>query len=299
MSRSGWIIAACVIVACITAPAYRGRASSAPEPQEATKRERWTLPREDARDLQVSTKAGGIVVVAGEQDQIQIAAVKSVRAAERAEAEAFLERITVARRREGGRWVVEATWPVPRPRGVSSTWVSFEIRVPPAMGLQAKTGAGNLEATGTAETLLAAGAGSVTARTVRGGLNAHTGAGNITVEGCAGPVEASAGAGSLRIVGAQGKLKASTGAGEIDAAVSGEGAPEVALEAGAGEIRLRLPEKVSARVVGQTGVGQVEMAPGTGARYNTARTRVEATLGAGQGTIRLHTGTGGIRIRLG
>jgi hypothetical protein len=73
----------------------------------------------------------------------------------------------------------------------------------------------------------------------------------------------------------------------------------VDLGTGAGEIELSMPENMSARLEASTNLGHVDLQPAGGAQFNRSHSHVEATLGEGQGSVRLHTGVGGIRIRRG
>jgi DUF4097 and DUF4098 domain-containing protein YvlB len=146
---------------------------------------------------------------------------------------------------------------------------------------------------------LETGGGNIDIRGAEHSVKAHTGGGNIAVEGRTGPVEVHTGGGNISISQAESPVKASTGSGNIEVTVArASGALQVELGTGAGEVALRLPEGASARLVAETGQGQVHLEPSTGARFNQSRTRVEAVLGDGQGSVRLHTGSGGVHIRL-
>jgi hypothetical protein len=283
---------------------------------ERTRTEEWTLSREGASDLRLRSAAGNVRVMAGDGERIRVTAVKKVRAAEEARASAFLERMRVDRRRDGDRWLVETSWPEPRAHDVESPRVNFEIRLPRSMRVEAQTGGGNMEATGIQEAHLRTNGGNidatgihgarlhtnggnVSARDIRGRLDAYTGGGNIRVDGCEGPVAANTGGGNIEIRPAHSPVKATTGGGNIDVEVArAGGAVQVELGTGAGNIELRLPENVSGRLEAGTGTGRVEMDPPAGARVNKSRTHLETVLGDGQGSVRLRTGSGNVRIRL-
>jgi DUF4097 and DUF4098 domain-containing protein YvlB len=291
----------------------RGEARSSRPEVEAV--QDWAQAREGAATLELRTRAGNIQVVGSDGDQLQFHAVKKVRA-DGDEARAFLDRMTIDRRREGDHWVVKADWPDPRPRQVQSASVSFEIRLPRRMGLAAVSGAGNVEATGIGETRIQTGAGNVSVRDLGGALNSHTGAGNVTARGVSGRVEVHTGAGNIEVDGSDGALdvetgagniglrrvqtavKAGTGAGNIEAEVARAGAASLDMGTGVGNVTLRLPRDTSALLEAHTGQGQVEMQPATGSRLSNGRKQLEATLGEGRGSIRLHTGIGNVQIRL-
>jgi Putative adhesin len=311
-----------------------GRAFSMRNRYEAKARQDFTLPREGAHELELRSPAGNIRVVAGDRDQIRVDAEKRVRADRESDAEAFLAQMKIDRRRDGDRWIVEATWPEPRRHDVESPYINFEIQVPRGMSLAARTGGGNMEAEGIGEARLRTGGGNVTARevsglldvntgggniettggrdaqlhtgggnisarSVEGRLKAHTGGGNIEVQGSVGPVEVDTGGGNITIRRAESPVKATTGAGNVEVEVArARGAAQVELGTGAGDLMLHLPEGVDARVEADTGLGRVDIEPSTNARFNRGRTHAEAVLGDGRGSVRLHTGVGGVRVRL-
>src|SRR5215213_6609432 len=111
---------------------------------EAT--EQWSLPGQDAASIRVATPCGAIRVKGVEAEQIEVRAVRQVRAAREEEARAFLELMQIDRRLEGDRWIIEATWPEARRHGVESPQTQFELRVPTRMGLEAETGHGAVDA---------------------------------------------------------------------------------------------------------------------------------------------------------
>lgn len=304
-------------------------------PLEAKADQQWSLRREGASGLELRTRGGNIQVAGADSDQLEIHAIKQARADREEDARAFLEQMKIERRREGDRWVVVATWPEPRASHVQSASVSFEVRVPRGMRLETQSGGGNVDVAGVGETRLRTGGGNIRARNIGGRLEvhtgggnlqleecagpteletgggnieirqaqravkAHTGGGNIQVEGRAGPMEVHTGGGNIEICQAESPVKATTGAGNIAVEVArAGGAAQVELGTGAGEIDLRLPERISARVEADTGLGRVQLEPAAEARYNRAHSHVEAVLGGGQGSVRLHTGVGGIRVRL-
>src|SRR5204862_7401697 len=114
-----------------------------------------------------------------------------------------------------------------------------------------------------------------------------------------GPVEVQTGGGNIGIERAASHLQATTGGGNIEVSMArADGPIQVELGTGSGDVVLRLPENASAQLVAQTGSGQVALEPPTNARFSQGHSRVEATLGDGRGSVRLHTGSGGIHVRL-
>jgi DUF4097 and DUF4098 domain-containing protein YvlB len=293
----------------------------------------WTLSREGARGLRLTTRGGNVEVVGGRGDQLRVRATRKAQASREADARAFLSQMRIERQRDGDQWVLTANWAEPRSHRVDSASASFEVQVPPGMDLEVQTGGGNVAASGVRDSRLRTGGGNVTLkdvdgrvdlqtgggniglddcsgpatletgggnldlRQVRGAVKAHTGGGNVTLDGRALSVEVKTGGGNISIGGVEGPVKATTGAGNIDVRVVRAGDPlQVELGTGRGEIALSLPESASARVEAGTGGGRVSIEPNDGARFNREHSQVEAVLGDGRGTVRARAGTGGIRI---
>jgi DUF4097 and DUF4098 domain-containing protein YvlB len=302
MERRLWLAAAVVLAVGCT-----NEVRSMSNQIEVKAVEMWTLPREGASELHVRTPDGAIQVVATDRDDIQVDAIKKARAESDGDARALLEEMQVTRRRDGDRWIVEASWPN-RPRlqreGASSFTnygreVAFEIRVPRGMRLEARSSDGAVEVTGVREARLHTEDGSIRAREIEGRLDVHTSDGSIRIEGCAGPVAAETSDGSITILQARSPVRATTSDGSIDVELEqAEGPAQVELTTSDGGINLRLPAEISARVQADTEDGHVTMEPATRARFNRGRSHLETVLGDGRGTVRLRTSDGGIHIRL-
>src|SRR6266851_2136662 len=154
------------------------------KPIEAKQTEEWALPIEGTTALRARTADSAIRVVGAPVEQIRIVAIKRARAATESAAQAFLEQIRVDRRRDGECWIVEATWPEPRPHQVESVGVSFDIEVPRGFNLEARSSNGAIEAIGIGEARLRTSNGRITAREVGQRLDAESSNGAIHVDGC-------------------------------------------------------------------------------------------------------------------
>jgi hypothetical protein len=295
-------------------------------------RQHWALPRAGAHALSVDDPVGTIRGTTTEADEIQIDAVRAVRADHEAEGQAFLAQMKIEWQRDGSRWVVKASWPSPEPPRLDAPHIDFEIHVPRRMFLEVgmnagsisvvniaeghlhlnagkvhaenvpgllevETNAGSIEATHAGEAHLRSNVGRISARKMEGRLEADTNTGDIQLAECTGPVEATSNMGAITIRQAHGLLKAETAHGSIDAEV-GHTTGALLLDLTAGEaIDLRLPDTTSARLEADAGQG-ISMEPARHGQYNPQRTHLEATLGGAQGSIRLHAGRGAIQIRL-
>ena len=151
--------------------------------------------------------------------------------------------------------------------------ISYEITVPAATKLAARTGSGSIvigAIAGPAE--VKSGSGSVTVGRVGGNVVVSTGSGSIKVEGAAG-LEASTGSGSIHAESVAGPTKATSGSGRITIAQAGKG--DVNVSASSGGITL-------------TGVDGA-------ARVNSSSGSI-AINGRPSGPWTLHTSSGGITM---
>jgi hypothetical protein len=268
------------------------------KPYRETDTEEFSLPREGAAALAVRTTNGAIQVAAGDGESIRVQATKHVRGRSEAAARAFLTEMRIERRRDGDRWIVEATWPRPDSGEIESPEVRFEIEAPRGMRLEARSTNGAVQATGLAEVALQSSNGRVVAREIGGPCAVRTSNGAVEIDACEGPVEARSDNGSLHLRAVRSPLKGHTSNGGIDAILTtAAGAPDVELTTSNGGIELTLPATISARLEAATSLGRIELTGETGAAQSS-RGRLETTLGSGEGAVRLRTSNGSIRIRL-
>lgn len=269
------------------------------KPFRVTNTEEFTLPREDAATLAVQSSNGAIEVGPGDGEAIRVTATKEVRGTTEEAANAFLQEVRVERRRDGDRWIVEATWPRPHPVEVESPSVRFQIVAPPAMRVEARSSNGAIRVTGMAEVGLQSSNGEVVARGIAGACGARTSNGRVEVDTSAGPVDARSDNGALVLRAVRAPLKGHTSNGGIEAVLAESGdAPDVELTTSNGAIDVTLPETLSARLEAGTSLGRIEVT-GAGGATQSAKGRYETVLGAGEGHVRLRTSNGGIRVRLG
>jgi DUF4097 and DUF4098 domain-containing protein YvlB len=146
-----------------------------------------------------------------------------------------------------------------RSGSLSNTSVTLDITVPAGTQLEIDTGAGDVQIDG-----------------VQGQITAHTGAGNVRAQNATGPVSLDAGAGNVDYAGdPQGSCSLSTGAGNIT---------------------LRLPAGVAARVDLSTGIGNINLG-GFNVQGSTGGRSVQGTIGSGaQASLTAHTGVGNVDL---
>ncbi|HUF77126.1 MAG TPA: DUF4097 family beta strand repeat-containing protein [Longimicrobiales bacterium] len=213
-------------------------------------------------------------------------------------------------------------------------WADLVIEVPVGRAVSAYLGVGEMEATGVSGDLrLDSGSGSVTATDITGALEVDTGSGSVRVSRVAGSLHLDTGSGSIEVEDVTGdEVELDTGSGRVRvtdiraqtfAVDTGSGAvtleridsPTVLVDTGSGSVEIELLSDVG-RLDIDTGSGavivrapadlgaMVEIDTGSGGIdmdfplevTSVRRDRVQGRLGDGQGTIRIDTGSGSIRI---
>jgi DUF4097 and DUF4098 domain-containing protein YvlB len=111
--------------------------------------------------------------------------------------------------------------------------VDYEVTVPEATDLTARSGSGDVVARGVGRDVnLASGSGSITAEDVGGALSATTGSGDVSVDRVRGQVRVKSGSGSVRATGAGDAVSAGTGSGDVRVDVTGTGEVSASSESG-------------------------------------------------------------------
>jgi hypothetical protein len=137
---------------------------------------------------------------------------------------------------------------------------SLRIRMNPALALDAKLDAGPLSISG-----------------IAGPIRARSAAGPITIEDFDGPVDASVNAGAIRVVG-----KITSG--------------ESRLRSDAGAVRVELDPASSVRIFADAALGKVILPGAEEPERRRFGSRREATIGAGEATLRVETAMGSIHV---
>src|SRR6185437_7270665 len=102
--------------------------------------------------------------------------------------------------------------------GGGSASADFTVQLPRTLRLDAETGNGAVEVSGTGTDVAASsGNGIVRVTGATGSVRANSGNGDVTVDGAGGPVTASTGNGAVRASTNAGPVTATTGNGDIDA----------------------------------------------------------------------------------
>lgn len=222
-----------------------------------------------------------------------------------------------------------------RGRGLEM-WADITVKVPEGSLLILDHGVGKISAEDCVADLdLDINSGSITASDIVGTFKADTGSGRVIAENMTGNSSIDTGSGSVKVIGFKGddllvdtgsgrvtverviceKLDIDTGSGSVEAREVGAdqaridtgsgsvvlqldrmGTGHFEVDTGSGSVKLFLPENASASIIADTGSGGVDV-NFTGAMITSkARDRVEMTVGDGEATVRLDTGSGSIKI---
>jgi DUF4097 and DUF4098 domain-containing protein YvlB len=217
--------------------------------------------------LDVSNFAGSVRIRSGE------GAVILVEATKKASRHRDLHRIEVDVGKRDNTVVVRTR----KTASLNNATVELEITAPADTQLDLKTGAGTVNVRGLSRDMeVDTGAGTVVIRDTRGRVRVHSGAGTVEVRNASGPAEIGVGAGTVEY--------------------EGDLAGDSSFSTGLGEIVLRLPETLDARIDLSTGMGSVDV------RYDVqgtvSRRHVRGVVGDGsQGSIYAHTGAGNIQMK--
>lgn len=218
-------------------------------------------------------------------------------------------------------------------RGIEA-WADLVVEVPAGKDVAVHVAAGVMEARGVqADLNLHTGSGAVDASDITGDLGIETGSGSATVAGIRGSLDVDTGSGSVSVRDVDGddvsidtgsggvtgggvrarSISVDTGSGSIK--LDGVSAPDVAMDTGSGSVEVVLlrdvdtldvdtgsgpvtisaPQDLGGIVDLSTGSGGIDMDFAVQVR-SVRRDRVRGTLGDGNGTITIETGSGAIRL---
>ncbi len=196
--------------------------------------------------------------------------------------------------------------------------VDYEITVPADTVVRTQTGSGDqrvedlhgkldLESGSgdmrlrniTAEIHLHAGSGDVEAYDVSGPVTAETGSGDVRVDAKGpGDVHVSTGSGTIELRNVKGGLGVQTGSGDVT--VKGEQTAAWGIKTSSGNVDLELPVNAAFDLDASTGSGEIETSRQVVAivqgKIGGSRSKITGKANGGGPELRVHTGSGDIRI---
>jgi len=162
----------------------------------------------------------------------------------------------------------------------------FEVRVPRSSRL-------NFDKITTAS-------GDISATDVAGRLKLNTASGDITLQNAGGEIEVATASGNLKVTNASGTVSAASASGDVDVEIARlEGTRDLRFSSASGDVRVRLPNDLDARVSLATASGNIETdfpievkrqeyGPGVTAR---------GQLGSGARSLRVSTASGDVSLK--
>ena len=173
------------------------------------------------------------------------------------------------------------------------------IEVPRESMVNLGSGNGSVSLAGVrGDASLATGNGSVSINDVVGQLKLHTGNGSVSGSDLGGTLNASTGNGSMHVSGRFSRMEAHTGNGAVDLESSGPDALRdgATVTSGSGSVTLRLSRDAHANVHLSSGSGGIHSDLPIAAQGDIDRHELNGTLNGGGATVRVSTGSGGVRL---
>jgi DUF4097 and DUF4098 domain-containing protein YvlB len=164
--------------------------------------------------------------------------------------------------------------------------VRFEVRVPRSSNLsfdKISTASGNVKAEG-----------------FSGRLHLSTASGDVTVRGVGGEIRANTASGTVRIANATGTVNANTASGDVEVELTRvEGNGNMRFSSASGDVNVRLPSNIDARVSMSTASGDIETNFPIEVRRDRygSGTRAEGQLGSGSRDLKISTASGNVSLK--
>jgi hypothetical protein len=251
-------------------------------------------------DLQLRTYDGSIDVRSWDRNEVSVEIVRRAATTEDANA------LEVTATSNENRIVVEAREGRDRRRVIQfGNWqgesVSFIVRAPRELTLNAHTGDGSITADDLAGALsFQSGDGSIRGERLDGQVKAHTGDGSIAIGDARGAFDLDSGDGSIRLDGRVDDLQVHTGDGSlvVDVEDGSVMKNDWSVTTGDGSVSLTLPRQFDAEIDAQSGDGRVRAswAPEQRPDRDDDRGTFRGRLGAGGRTLRVRSGDGSIAL---
>jgi len=164
--------------------------------------------------------------------------------------------------------------------------IRFEVRVPRSANLsfdKISTASGNVKAEGFA-----------------GRLHLTTASGDVTVRGVGGEIKAASASGTVRVNDATGTVNASTASGNVEVELTRlDGAGDMRFSSASGDVHVRMPTNIDARVSMSTVSGDIETNFPIEVKQNRhgSGSRAEGQLGSGARALKISSASGNVSLK--
>ena len=164
--------------------------------------------------------------------------------------------------------------------------IRFEVRVPRSVNF-------NFDKISTAS-------GNISAEGVTGRIELHTASGDVTLQGVSGEVRAASASGTVKVRDAAGSVNANTASGNVDVELTRlEGTGDMRFSSASGDVSVRLPSSLDARVDMSTASGSIETdfpIEVRKDRYSSGYT-ARGQLGSGSRLLKISSASGDLRLK--
>lgn len=252
-------------------------------------------------ELKLTTFDGSIEVRSGDAKAIVVEIEK------RGPTQESIDGLKVDTKQDGDRVEVEVRRP-PKDAmllgfGRISPTAKLIVTMPREGQVTARSGDGSIRIEGVRGRLsLRTGDGSIRANGVGGQMSVATGDGSVTIDDADGDLDVDTGDGSVSVAGKLGIVKLHTGDGSISfrAEPGSTMKEDWSIVTGDGGVALYLPSDFGAQIDAHTSDGTIrnDLQVETGGGESNRRT-LKGQLGAGGKTLRIRTGDGTVRLKMG
>ncbi len=257
--------------------------------------------------LKLENKNGNIELEVWDRVEIQVKAIKRVKALREERAAERLRVIKIEVTPSEDTLTIRTLWPKRRRRfswffnGGRSASVHYQLKLPRQLNVDVRTSNGRLNASGLeGDQLFRSTNGRIEVQEVTGTLEAKTTNGRINVTGASGRVNLLTTNGTIRANNLKGSIRAKTTNGSIRASFQDSPEDEVNLGTTNGSVRLTLPAGTNADLLARTTNGSVTtefpVMMRVEGEIKERPKRVEGKLGSGGVLLDLSTTNGSIRI---
>ncbi|MGO8930569.1 MAG: protein kinase domain-containing protein [Limisphaerales bacterium] len=254
--------------------------------------------------LLMDVDRGGIRVVGGDQDTVDVRVSRKVRGASGLDADQILAEEELVLTQTGNQVSIGAHEPPSLTHGSGWFWtrpkleVKYEISVPRKCDLRLKTAGGGIK--------VAAIRGEADARTagglmdfddVEGNVNAQTGGGGILAAGCKGQMVVKTEGGGITVEAFAGpSIQGTTDGGSITAEFAASPKLDSLLRTSGGSVTVRLPETAMISLDAHTGGGAVKTDLPVQSEGGAERSTMRGKINGGGPSLKLETSGGDINV---
>jgi hypothetical protein len=245
-----------------------------------------TLPTSPGKTLYVKAQSGDVTITSREKDEAYIKITGNDNAKENYE--------YLIEEKNGDIYITVSG-------KSSSNWfknikLKIEVTVPGNYNAEISSSGGDMDITGINGNLsLKTAGGDIKLQSISGKSEIKTAGGDIKVSSFSGELNAKTAGGDIEFTGSDCKISAKTSGGNIIVKYSGEN-KGIELASSGGDIKLFLPESISANIDFSTSGGEIKSALEISGKLNTSKTKIKGKINNGGEQITCKSNGGNITI---